>query len=94
MATGDLSDPGGVISADPGGAAASIGPGGTTAAAVGTGASAGPTGASVMAAWLHLEVPAGSLEQGDRNSHNGSTCCWLDNTPLHDVLSNYNQCIG
>ena len=115
MATGDLSDPGDVVSANPGGAAAdqgtaaSAGPGGTTATAVaastgashgpasaaaGAGVSAGAAGALVMAAWLRLEVPAGSLEQGDRNSHNGSTCCWPGDTPLHDVPSDCKQCIG
>ena len=67
------------------------------AAAVGTGASAGSngaTGALVMATWPHLEVLAGSPEQGDRNSHNGSTCCWPGDTPLHNVPSDCKQCIG
>ena len=113
MAAGDLSDPGGVASTVPGGAAAgqgtaaSAGPGGTVAAvAADTGASAGPAGAAagagvsagaagapVVAAWLHLEVPVGSPEKGDRNHHNSSTCCWPGDTPLHDVLSDYKQCI-
>ena len=92
-------DPRGVAAGQ--GTAASTGPGGTVAAAAGTGASvglagaavgdgvsAGVVGALVMAAWLCLEVPAGSPEQGDRNSHNSSTCCWPGDT-LHDVLSDY-----
>ena len=36
----------------------------------------------------------GSPEQGDRNPHNGNTCCWPGDTPLHDVPSDYKQCIG
>ena len=71
-------------------------------AATGTGASidiagalvsTGTTRALVMVAWLHLEVPVGSPEQGDRNPHNGSTCCWPGDTPLHDVPSDCKQCI-
>ena len=104
MAASDFSGPGGVISADPGGvassqgAATSAGPGGTAVVSVGTRASAGPAGvvasagtieALVVVAWLCLEVPVGSLEQGDQNPHNGSTCCWPGDTPLHDVLFEY-----
>ena len=90
MATGDLFDPGGVISADPGGTAAGQGaatstsPKGTTTIAIGIGASTGPASAAASVGtfdalastvWLHLEVSVGSSEQGDRNSHIGSTCC-------------------
>ena len=57
-------------------------------------ASVGTTEALVMVAWLHLEVPVGNPEQGDRNSHNGSTYCWPGDTPLHDVPSNCKQCTG
>ena len=83
-------------------AIASTGPRGTVAATTSTRASVGlagavasasTTGALVMAIWLHLEVPAGNLKQGDRNSRNGSTYCWPGDTPLHDVLSNCKQCI-
>ena len=92
------------------GTAASAGPGGTVAAAAaaaGKGAAAGPAGAAagagvsagaaralVVAAWLRLEVHVGSPEQGDRNPHNGSTCCWPGDTLLHYVPSDYKQCIG
>ena len=95
-----FADPGGGAAIQ--GTTASAGPGGTTAAtaAVGTGASAGPAGAAVSAAvsagaigalvvvaWLRPEVPVGSPEQGDQNPHNGNTCCWPGDTPLHDVPS-------
>ena len=66
------------------GKGAAAGPAG---AAVGAGVSAGAAGALVMAAWLCHEVPVGSPEQGDQNSHNGNTCCWPGDTPLHDVPS-------
>ena len=94
MAAGDLFDPGGVVSVDLGGAAAgqgtaaSVGPEGTAAAVA-----ANPAGAAVMAVWLHLEVPVGSLEQGDRNSHIGSPCCWPGDIPLYDVLLSHKRCI-
>ena len=100
VAAGDLSDSGGVVSADPGGAAAAAAAAGTGAsagpagAAAGAGVSAGAAGALVVAAWLHHEVPVGSPEQGDRNPHNGSTCCWPGDTPLHYVPSDCKQCIG
>ena len=73
------------------GKGAAAGPAGTAA---GTGVSAGAAGALVVAAWLRLEVPVDSPEQGDRNSHNGSTCCWPGDTPLHYVPSDCKQCIG
>ena len=46
-----------------------------------------------MVAWLCPEVPVGSLEQGDRNPHNGSTCYWPGDTPLHNVPSDCKHCI-
>ena len=64
----------------------------TTAAA--TVATAGAAGALVVAAWLRHEVPVGSPEQGDRNPHNGNTCCWPGDIPLHDIPSDCKQCIG
>ena len=105
MATCALSSPGGVISTDLGdtavgyGTATSTGPGDTAATATvavdptGTRASAGLAGAAIVAVWLHLEVFVGSLKQGDRNSHIGSTCCWPSDIPLHDALLNCKWCI-
>ena len=66
---------------------------GPTDAVVGAGVPTGAVGALVVVAWLHLEVPVGSPEQGDQNPHNGSTCCWPGDTPLHDVPSDCKQCI-
>ena len=93
MAIGDLSGPGGVISVDPRGAAAAAAGTKASTGLASTVASIGTIGALVMVAWLHLEVPTGSPEQGDQNPHNSSTCYWPSNTPLHNVLSNCKQCI-
>ena len=73
------------------GMGASVGPVG---AAVSAAVSAGAAEALVVVAWLRPEVPMGSPEQGDRNPHNGSTCCWPGDTPLHYVSSDCKQCIG
>ena len=82
-ATGASTGRGTTDAVDPAGLAGTIGTGEVAAAA----AAAVAAGTAVGVVGRHREVPVDNLERGDRDCHNGNTCCRPADNPLHGVLA-------